>query len=36
MVPSVSARLKAVTGIWEARSAGKSTAEIIQELRSDD
>ncbi|WP_052573860.1 hypothetical protein [Haloferula sp. BvORR071] len=29
-------RLKAVTGIWKSRTAGKTTDEMMRELRSDD
>jgi plasmid stability protein len=35
-VEQMTARLEAVTGIWKDRTAGKSTDEIMQELRSDD
>lgn len=35
-VEQMTARLAAVTGIWKDRTEGKSTEEIMQELRSDD
>ncbi len=34
-VEEMKERLKAVTGIWKARAEGKSTDEIMKELRGD-
>ncbi|MEO8614471.1 MAG: plasmid stabilization protein [Luteolibacter sp.] len=35
-VEEMKERLRAVTGIWKGRSEGKTTDEIMSELRSDD